>query len=223
MLLFAPGKTHDDYAAIQLDEDPTLAAGCYHATETASQRITLTSAQSSDWFAQKTFSFEPAANGFDLNCNVKLRRNAPGNAALCVGLETVINFLAPSSPDRYFQSHDRQFDQQSDQQFPLRWSGSLPCTELSMVDEWQRVRIGFHAPHAAHFWIAPIETVSESEDGFERIYQGSQIMAVWPVELTSGAGGDAGVGARTNADADPGGEWSSNLSLHVRHISPAAV
>ena len=66
-----------------------------------------------------------------------------------------------------------------------------------MVDEWQRVRIGFHAPHAAHFWIAPIETVSESEDGFERIYQGSQIMAVWPVELTSGAGGDAGVGART--------------------------
>ncbi len=223
LLLFAPGKTHDDYAAIQLDEDPTLAAGCYHATETASQRITLTSAQSSDWFAQKTFSFEPAANGFDLNCNVKLRRNAPGNAALCVGLETVINFLAPSSPDRYFQSHDRQFDQQSDQQFPLRWSGSLPCTELSMVDEWQRVRIGFHAPHAAHFWIAPIETVSESEDGFERIYQGSQIMAVWPVELTSGAGGDAGVGARTNADADPGGEWSSNLSLHVRHISPAAV
>jgi hypothetical protein len=29
------------------------------------------------------------------------------------------------------------------------------------------------------FWIAPIETVSESEGGFERVYQGSQILALW--------------------------------------------
>ncbi|MGA9593576.1 MAG: alpha-amylase/4-alpha-glucanotransferase domain-containing protein, partial [Candidatus Acidiferrales bacterium] len=43
------------------------------------------------------------------------------------------------------------------------------------------------APDAKEFWLAPIETVSESEDGFERIYQGSQILAVWPVELASGA------------------------------------
>ena len=31
-------------------------------------------------------------------------------------------------------------------------------------------------------WISPIETVSESEEGFERVYQGSQILAVWNVE-----------------------------------------
>jgi hypothetical protein len=36
-------------------------------------------------------------------------------------------------------------------------------------------------------WVAPIETVSESEGGFERIYQGSQISAVWPVELGPGS------------------------------------
>jgi len=29
------------------------------------------------------------------------------------------------------------------------------------------------------FWVAPIETVSESEGGFERVYQGSQILALW--------------------------------------------
>ena len=46
---------------------------------------------------------------------------------------------------------------------------------------------GRHAsPAARGFWIAPIETVSESEDGFERIYQGSQVAAVWPVELAQG-------------------------------------
>jgi len=34
-------------------------------------------------------------------------------------------------------------------------------------------------------WVAPIETVSESEEGFERVYQGSQIMGVWSVDLSS--------------------------------------
>jgi len=37
---------------------------------------------------------------------------------------------------------------------------------------------------AEEFWVAPIETVSESEDGFERVYQGSQILAVWRPTLT---------------------------------------
>jgi 4-alpha-glucanotransferase len=46
-------------------------------------------------------------------------------------------------------------------------------------------------------WVAPIETVSESEEGFERVYQGSQIMGVWEVDLSS-------------AEA-----WSAETVLHV--------
>jgi len=38
---------------------------------------------------------------------------------------------------------------------------------------------------AGQLWVAPIETVSESEEGFERVYQGSQILGVWPVDLGS--------------------------------------
>jgi len=33
----------------------------------------------------------------------------------------------------------------------------------------------------------PIETVSESEDGFERVYQGSQIMPIWTAHIEPGA------------------------------------
>jgi len=43
--------------------------------------------------------------------------------------------------------------------------------------------------------------VSESEDGFERIYQGSQIIAVWPVELA------------------PGAEWKGKLGLRIEHLA----
>ena len=38
----------------------------------------------------------------------------------------------------------------------------------------------------ADAWWAPIETVSNSEDGFERVYQGSALLLSWPVRLGRG-------------------------------------
>lgn len=140
-------------------------------------------------------SFIITQEGFDITCDLKLRRKAPGTASICIGIETVINFLAPSAPDRYFEMHG--------QRFPLRWGAVVPATDLRAVDEWQRVSVKFDAPRARDFWITPIETVSESEDGFERIYQGSQIMAVWPIELAAEA------------------EWSGRLSLWVSRLPQA--
>jgi hypothetical protein len=49
--------------------------------------------------------------------------------------------------------------------------------------------------------VTPIESVSESEEGFERIYQGSQIMAVWPIELV------------------PGAKWTGRLGLTVEQVA----
>jgi 4-alpha-glucanotransferase len=54
-----------------------------------------------------------------------------------------------------------------------------------MEDGWQRVRVALHAPLSEEFWVAPIETVSESEEGFERVYQGSQILAIWRPTLAT--------------------------------------
>jgi len=34
----------------------------------------------------------------------------------------------------------------------------------------------------ACWWIVPLQTVSQSESGFERVYQGSAILAVWRIE-----------------------------------------
>jgi hypothetical protein len=39
----------------------------------------------------------------------------------------------------------------------------------------------------ADAWWAPIETVSNSEDGFERVYQGSALLLSWPIRLDAGA------------------------------------
>jgi 4-alpha-glucanotransferase len=39
---------------------------------------------------------------------------------------------------------------------------------------------------AADAWWAPIETISNSESGFERVYQGSALLLSWPVRLAAG-------------------------------------
>jgi 4-alpha-glucanotransferase len=57
---------------------------------------------------------------------------------------------------------------------------------LRVVDLYQDVAVTLSAPGAREFWVSPIETVSDSEDGFERVYQGSQILAVWPAEIKAG-------------------------------------
>src|SRR5258708_19925209 len=88
-----------------------------------------------------------------------------------VGIETIVNLLAPTEPDRFFETPSGPQG--------LRYSGALPGPILHIQDGWQKVRITLHAPGAENFWIAPIETVSESEEGFERIYQGSQLFAPW--------------------------------------------
>jgi hypothetical protein len=43
-------------------------------------------------------------------------------------------------------------------------------------------------PPADAFW-GPIETVSNSEAGFERVYQGSTLVLTWPLRLAPGASG----------------------------------
>jgi alpha-amylase len=154
---------------------------------------TLASEESDDWPAEKAFTFSRTPKGFDLTCDVTLRRTARGAASVVIGIEAIVNFLAPSSPDRYFES--------SGQRYPLRWAAAVPATELRVVDEWQKVAVALAAPGARDFWVSPIETVSESEDGFERIYQGSQIVAVWPVELQQGA------------------EWKGRLTLMVSSLA----
>ncbi len=196
LLIFGQNKTYEDCSLIQLGEDAALAGGKYQAKNISDRGVTLESCDSAGWPAKKVLTFHSTQKGFDLECELVLRRNAPEAASINIGVEVVINFLAPSAPDRYFQSDSKRF--------PLRMAATAPAADLSVVDEWQQVRAKIEAPGAREFWILPIETVSESEEGFERIYQGSQVIAVWPVELAAGA------------------EWKGRMALRVEHLSKSA-
>jgi alpha-amylase len=59
-------------------------------------------------------------------------------------------------------------------------------TELALGNSWLEIEMGLRLSHEATFWRYPIETVSGSEAGFERSYQGSCILLQWLLKLPAG-------------------------------------
>ncbi len=208
LLLFAPGKTHADYEALCLEESAAFAGGNYLVEGANAEEIKLSmeaplrqaiAEADPDCIlrAAKVLHFENHAEGFDVRCRIDLAPKgseppdpAPsGPAHFTVGLEIVLNLLAPNVPDRYIEF--------AGERKPLEWSGVVDGPRVRLADEWQNVAVEIEARGASRLWISPIETVSESEEGFERVYQGSQILGVWDVAL------------------DPAEPWSAEALLHV--------
>ena len=188
VLLFDPTRTQADYEALELQEDPGFAGGAFTVKNSAPNETELFRADSLSLHGKtetaapkllliKQFTFGPGPNGCEVACEISLKLKEPLEKPVAVGIESIINFLAPAEPDRFFETPTGRVN--------LRFSGTLPAPILRMEDGWQRVRVALHAPMSEEFWIAPIETVSESEEGFERVYQGSQILALWRPPLTS--------------------------------------
>jgi alpha-amylase len=188
VLIFDPARTHADYETLELREDPGFAGGAFTVKSSApheaelfrSDSLTLpgkNESATSKLLLLKQYSFSPALNAFEAACEITLKFKEVLEKPLAVGIESVINLLAPTEPDRFFETPLGKKN--------LRFSGSMPGPILRMEDGWQRVRVSLHAPLVEEFWVSPIETVSESEEGFERVYQGSQILAVWHPPLTT--------------------------------------
>jgi len=57
---------------------------------------------------------------------------------------------------------------------------------LAQGNDWLGVQIDTRISPACDAWWAPIETVSNSEEGFERVYQGSALLVSWVVDLAPG-------------------------------------
>jgi 4-alpha-glucanotransferase len=191
VLIFDPARTHADYEALELHEDPGFAGGAFSVKSSEPYEVELFRSDSltlpgknesvasatAKLLLLKQYSFSPAPNGFEAACAITLKFKENLEKPLAVGIESVINLLAPTEPDRFFETPLGKKN--------LRFSGSMPGPILRMEDGWQRVRVSLHAPLVEEFWVSPIETVSESEEGFERVYQGSQILAVWRPPLTT--------------------------------------
>jgi hypothetical protein len=176
LFIFDPALTHAHYDALDLHEGKQFAGGEFRVARTSTNEAELVQEPSdvpeeTKLAITKRFTFGPAPGGCEIACEVHLKFTVQPQKQFAIGIESVVNLLAPTESDRFFETPEGKQN--------LRFSGSVSGSSLRMEDGWQRLRIALHAPGAQHFWIDPIETVSESEEGFERVYQGAQILAVW--------------------------------------------
>ena len=185
--VFSAPKTWQNFADLRLDELPDLAGGAWTL---APQRRAATVQLEREFHAgeqqpvraTKSICIKAEGTVCRLECRCSFSTDDMMTAPWMLGIELVVNLEAPNAPDRYFLTADNS----SEVQRPLEFKGEIRCPKLQVVDEWQRLRITLSARPCACWWIVPIYTVSQSESGFERVYQGSAILAVWRIEREAG-------------------------------------
>ncbi len=95
------------------------------------------------------------------------------------GIEFNINLLAGDAPDRYYAIRGHQLEDRR-----LASIGELgDVSEVQLVDEWVGMKVVLKTDRNCNLWRFPVETVSLSESGFERIFQGSCLLLYWPLDL----------------------------------------
>lgn len=128
----------------------------------------------------KTLAFEPGRS--DLVTEYRIENGEDRPVDLWFGVEFCVGLQAGDEPDRYYHSEGSPLED-----VRLRSTGELAGIRmLGMRDEWlgADVQIGTGTP--ATFWRFPLETISLSEEGFERIFQSSVVIPHWRIRLESG-------------------------------------
>jgi alpha-amylase len=88
--------------------------------------------------------------------------------------------LPAGADDRYFHDgHGQRLGQLGSR---LNLAGT---DHLAMVDEYLGIDVGLHLSRPSGVWTFPIETVSQSEGGFELVHQSIAVLPHWIVEPDS--------------------------------------
>ncbi len=109
------------------------------------------------------------------------------------GVEFNFAGLPSGCEDRYFRSGADHRWGQLESRLDLE-----DVQDLSLVDEWLGIDVGLMINRPSHIWTFPIETVSQSEGGFELVHQSVMVQPHWIVEPD--AGGKWRVGIQLTAD-----------------------
>ncbi|HWU39766.1 MAG TPA: alpha-amylase/4-alpha-glucanotransferase domain-containing protein, partial [Candidatus Acidoferrum sp.] len=185
--VFSAAKTWQDFDDLRLDEGGDLAGGAWTlAPQRAGANVQLErefpGGEQQSIRATKSIGITAEGTICRLRCRCSFSTDGVMTAPWMLGIELVVNLEAPNAPDRYFVTTDNS----SEVRRPLEFKGEIRSPQLQVVDECQRLCITLSARPRACWWIVPIYTVSQSESGFERVYQGSAILAVWRIEREAG-------------------------------------
>lgn len=98
------------------------------------------------------------------------------------GVEFDFNLLAPDAEDRYVE-----IDGAKPESFHLGATNeTVQASRIAFIDEYRQLGIQIEADRAGRIWRMPIHTVSLSEGGFEKVFQGNCTLFLFGKALSSG-------------------------------------
>jgi len=99
--------------------------------------------------------------------------------SLHFGVEFNYGLQAGHAEDRYYYNKQGRLKNGF-----LDSTATMPGTRfIGLRDEYLKLDIGLKAKATAEVWRLPVETISLSEAGFERVYQSSCILFIWDIVL----------------------------------------
>jgi hypothetical protein len=118
--------------------------------------------------------------------------NCPRDTPLCFAVEFNFAGMAAGADDRYFYHSGQARAGQLQTQQEL-----TDADRIGLVDEWRGLNVSLALSRRGCLRAFPIQTVSQSEGGFELVHQSTVVMPQWTVE------------------ADERGRWETTIHLKL--------
>ena len=103
-----------------------------------------------------------------------LLEDVPGDLPVCFAPELNFAGLPSGADDRFFRDGDGNSLGHLGQQLDLH-----EAEHISLVDQWLGIDVGLHFDRPTSIWTYPVETVSQSEGGFELVHQSVAVVPHW--------------------------------------------
>jgi len=116
----------------------------------------------------------------ELSMTMRLVNQSDRNIYAQYGVELNFGLLGGNSHDRYYQINGAHGGVLSSQ------GEDVQVEQVSLINEWDQFRIDLNFSENASLWRSPIETISMSEAGFERVYQASALLPFWTLDMRPG-------------------------------------
>ena len=128
----------------------------------------------------KVFYFGPDSEVITINyCLTATEEDIPG---VRFAIENNFNFLAGHNDDRYILFNG----QRKKNSYLDAVNSQTDCRAVLLRDDWRKIAVGLNSDRAAEVWQTPIFTISLSEGGFEKVYQGTTIVNLFGFDLKKG-------------------------------------
>lgn len=115
----------------------------------------------------------------DIRADYELINTSGKSLTLQFAIEFNYGLQAGHAEDRYYYLHGGKPDDPY-----LDSRGIIPAaSEIGLKDEYMKIDIHLQTDQTAHIWRVPVETISLSEAGFERVYQSSSVLLKWNIKL----------------------------------------